>query len=499
MLGSPTTPKSKKGVRKRPVMMGTGDGSGLPLSSHGGGQYPHSRGAGGTYSPTSMLSSKARYKTPMERLQNTLRSLLVVSLPLSIFLLPFLLSSSSHKSSQDYPPVVVTLSTTPEKLPFLQPTLESILKQQSLPPTRMYLVVMDPAVMEQDMLKGSKEEYDEKFTTMGFPKESDLPGYLNELVDTTPLEVLQPKIGFGPLSDIVYALQYEARNNAGDDDDDTSTSASSLRQRQLLSRLIYLDDDTVFDDSEFLRQLMDASLEHPQSAVALAGAKLRDRFRQVKPAELNNDKVPNVVQHSWNTHGEQVMAVDIVQAMTGVCVPTALLNRTQILHDILPLLTRQEQDELSHFSSSYDIVVSAIMETLNITRLLVPATFQAPSDVLLIQNANYSANILSRSGKGQENDHPNAMEWMETLVFLQNRLGVWSERTFLDPAKLTATQKQAIECEAVHLSDCESDPDVCLPNAAECPEAQFILSELEKFDASDNEVKASGESDVGGG
>ncbi|KAL3920036.1 MAG: hypothetical protein SGILL_003461 [Bacillariaceae sp.] len=517
MITSPTAAqRSPKGVRKR-VMMGPG---GLPSTY---GHYPEtSLGLSSSGSPTStsfssismggIAARKSRHLTPLERIRNTLRSFLVILLPVCIFLLPFLLSSSSSNRDvdpHDYPPVIVTLSTTHVRLPFLQPTLDSIL-QQTLPPTRVYLVLLDETTQEEGLTKSGlwsqnginllEEQEDTAAATT-----TTLPQYLKDLLDATPpvLSVLQPKIGFGPLSKIVYALEHEAadRQNADADEERESSDLESPLSSQE-TRLVYMEDDVQYN-ANLLRQLVDASLDQPESAVALTGGKLRDRFRQVRYAASSTvdfDKAPNLVLHSWNTHGEEPMVVDIVQAMTGVCVPMALLNQTQVLHQILSLTEQQQrQDQWPDVSRTGDAVISGIIESQNITQLLVPAIVDDVENIMHIHFANYSTHVLPPSGTAQKNNgYDNPMEWMETVLFLQKRLGIWEDHSFLEVGKLTAKQKEAIACEALHETDCFSVPDACIPSATECPEAQSILSELEDTATRAGDAKQGGETDNGG-
>jgi hypothetical protein len=345
---------------------------------------------------------------------------------------------------------------------------------------------MDPAVQE-DVLRGSlgyQKEFDllEEYEKSEQSSRTLLPKYLQDLVNAAPLTVLQPRIVFGPMSKVVYALEHETVRQKAETESPDAASQLSIHVEP--SRLIYLDDD-VIHDTNLLRQLVDASLDHPQSAVALTGTVLRDRFRQVRYANAatTNDKIPNLVLHSWNTHGEESMVVDIVKATTGVCLPMTLLNHTHILHDILPQMKQQkpeqEIDKLPDNFETDDVILSAILETMNITRVLVPAVMKDAEDILHVRFTNFSTNELSEYGRDQKNEYSKAMEWMETLVFLQKKLGVWRQHIFLDPGKLTAKQKQAIACEALHETDCDSNPNACLPSSTECPDAQSILSELE--------------------
>jgi hypothetical protein len=400
-----------------------------------------------------------------------------MSFPLGIFLIPYYLSSQHNP--QDYPPIVVTLSTTLEHLPSLQPTLESILLGQSASPTRVYLVLMDPT--QEDMFRGKvgfQKEQDE-LETLG-ASSSSWPSYLQRLVDTTPLQVLHPKTGFGALSKIVYALQYEEQRET-----EKPASATESIFRDTTPRLIYLEDDVILNHNS-LQTLMDASIDHPQNAVAFAGGTLRSKFRQVRYAKPSKeyDKFPNVVLQSLDISKEPLV-VDIVQQMTGVCLPMTLLNSTNVLQLIQQTGQQQQQDDSWPNSIVSDVLISAVMESQNVTRLLIPSTTadgNVESYFSTIQFANYSTNPISLSGRGHKNSYDVSMEWIGTVSFLQSSWKIWQEYDFMDPKSITTKQKQAMVCEALHEPDCLSQANLCLASSSECANALSILKEMDRRD-----------------
>lgn len=175
--------KSPKRVRKR-VMVASGGGGLLTNYAVSPGLFPNPSG-----SPTggNLLlsgSSKTRQTGPFRRIRNMLRTLVVMSLPLGIFLIPYFLSSPHNP--QDYPPIVVTLSTTFERIPLLQPTLEAIVKTQSAPPTRVYLILKD--LVHEDVSRGNvgfqteQEELErlEAVSPLVSSTSSSWPAYLQE-------------------------------------------------------------------------------------------------------------------------------------------------------------------------------------------------------------------------------------------------------------------------------------------------------------------------------
>ncbi|KAG7366916.1 hypothetical protein IV203_029586 [Nitzschia inconspicua] len=468
---------NQKKVRKR-VMVAAG--SGLPTTAGAPGLIPYNPGSPSSANPMVAGSSKARHLSPLRRIRNTLRTVLVMSFPLGIFLIPYFLSSPHNP--HDYPPIVVTLSTTMERLPLLQPTLDSILKSQSAPPTRVYLILLDPAAhRKDDVMRGRQKEHDGLEKLEAVSVTSSWPAYLQVLVDTTPLRVLNPKIGYGPISKIVYALLQE---DIRKQDDVSTTTTANSPFRDTAPRLIYIDDDVV-PKHNFVQALMDASIDHPQSAVSFVGGNLRSQFRHVRYAKAEYDKYPNIVMRSLNGgKNRPPMVVDIVQGMTGVCLPITLLNVTEILQ-LLPSTSVDSWPDITTSATASDILLSAVLAAQNVTRQLVPSSVDDTEDVFFqtIPFTNYSSHPLSTSGKVNKNSYDVAMEWIEVASFFQNEWKIWQQYTFLDPKQLTVQQKRAVMCEGLHDPDCESQADECVASLSACPGALSILNELDHRDS----------------
>lgn len=425
-----------------------------------------------------------------------LRTLLVMSLPLGIFLIPFFMSSPHNP--KDYPPIVVTLSTTSERLPLLQPTLDAIVKLQSAPPTRVYLILKD--LVHEDVSRGNvgfQTEQDELerlevVSPLLSSSSSSWPAYLREMVELTPLQVLQPTQGYGPLTKLIYALQQE---ELGTPDEPSSTTDSPYLDT--IPRIIYMNDDVV-PDYKFIQNLMDASIDNPHAAVSFIGGRLRSFFRQVRYAKPGYDKHPNVMLRSLPSQSQPIV-VDIVQSMKGVCLPTTLLNSTDIASLFHLTLSSLQEDPWPDFATSADILMSAALAARNVTRMLVPVAADTVGDVFhSIAFTNYSTHLLSASGRNQKNSYDVAMEWMEAVTFLQTKWKVWRQYEFWDPKLLTAPQKQAIVCEALHEPDCDSLSDKCLVSSVDCKDYIPLLKDMDGRDDGrlNNDYEADPEEDV---
>ena len=371
----------------------------------------------------------------MRRLKMTLLPIFVGLMPVLIFFFPILSHNmkehniqnaySPFKKHDSYPRVVVSLSTIPERLPFIQPTLESLLLHQTLPADAVYLVLP-----EHKFFGTSK---DEKI-------EYTFPDFL-----TSPpkgLIVSHPKYDYGPISKILPILSIE---------EDPST------------RIIYVDDDVIYEP-KLLELLVKASLSSENQVIAMSGAKLRSNFRQIKHTQATKDKFPNLFFHmSAPSHPNQrPLQVDIVQGFAGVCITPFMISHSKV--QSLFQSTQQSSLPLGVMQSD-DFILSAVMEWANVTRVVIPGGSG---------RINISKNVSSISplSKGMHNHA------MEAAYYLQQRWNIWSHHTFLNPNVLSQEQREAIDCEASYEQDCISSPTMCRPNGQFCPKAEAVLKDL---------------------
>jgi hypothetical protein len=395
-----------------------------------------------------MDSKTAKAPTIAVRLRNFVLTILMMSFPLGIFLLPLWLRTRS------YPRIVVSLTTIPERLPHIRPTLESLLYDQTVAPTVVYLILP-----QQDYYGTSQTPKDFHF---GDP--SSWPDFLTHMLETTQLEILQPTSDYGPITKVLHALEKEKQWS--DEQEMIHQQPKSTVVSNENTRIIYLDDDVQYH-RKLIQLLVDASLEYEydgdaSAVVALSGGRLRNNFRQIKHSNRNYDKAPNLyMEVSWDLAAPQ--QVDIVQGFTGVCLHAK--DGWKWLPSIYSVLQDSEHDTgvPKAVLQSDDVLLSAIMEEYNETRWVVPGMAH-------IVKATNSSKVAPLSSKGM---HSNLIE---ATYYLQQQLGIWNNYELLDWSTLTLEQRHAIDCEAKHAQDCSTS--VCVPNPKHCPDAQAVLQDL---------------------
>lgn len=329
-------------------------------------------------------------------------------------MLPNILPQSS------YPRVVVSLTTIPERLPHIRPTLASLLLDQSLSPDVVYLVL-------------PRQDYYTKKTLYDAP----WPTFLTEFLETTKLEIIQPLYHYGPITKVLYTLEQEKERSN--------------------TRIIYLDDDVQYHP-DLVKVLVDGSLQHPNSVVALSGAKWRSNFRQIKHSHTKYNRFPNLFFHiSGDATYPGLLSVDLIQGFTGVCVQPTMIH-LPLVYQIL-----RDPDLPSAVIKADDLLLSAMMEVNNVTRWIVPG---GPGFIKILEISK----VKALSSAGMHRNH------IETAYYLQQRLNIWKNYDFLDFSKLTPEQLQALDCEASHAQDCDSN--VCWPSQKHCPEAKSLFHDL---------------------
>jgi hypothetical protein len=339
-----------------------------------------------------------------------------------------------------YPRVVISLTTIPERLPHLRPTLESLLYHQSYVADTVYLVL-------------PKQNYYSKQPLIYEP----WPDFLTHMLMTTNLEILQPPFDYGPATKVLFTLD-EEKPRLEDLEEQAEDKRTALKQNTPSTRIVYLDDD-VWYHHNLVRVLVDASLEADGDVVALSGAMLRNKFRQVKHSDLIYDKPPNLYMHisaEKARRPSEWQKVDLVQGFTAVCVPATM--DTRAIHDLLG-----DPAVPTSVVKSDDVVLSAAMELQNMTRWIVPGGVGSRVDFT-------NSSQIQPLSKGMHNN------LMESVFYLQQRWNVWQEYVFLDLKQLTQKQRDAIDCEASYKQDCLDH--VCWPSSTKCPEARAILEEL---------------------
>jgi hypothetical protein len=416
-------------------------------AADGGEDYPYSS-LGGGLRPSSLLvhmdaSKVAKAPTLAVRLRNFVLTILMMSFPIGIFLLPLWLRTRS------YPRIVVSLTTIPERLPHIRPTLESLLYDQTVTPTVVYLI------LPQQDYYGSQtpKHYDDPW-----------PDFLTHMVETTQLEILQPTSDYGPITKVLHALEKEKQWS---DEQEMRQQKSSVSQNSN-TRIVYLDDDVQYH-RQLIQLLVDASLEYEldgdaSAVVALSGGRLRNKFRQIKHSNRNYDKAPNLyMEVSWDNLAKP-QPVDIVQGFTGVCLHAQ--DGWNWLPSIYSVLLRNSDNNVvvpKAVLQSDDVLLSAVMERFNSTRWVVPGMAHRVQ-------VNTNSSQVAPLSKGM---HSNLIE---ATYYLQQQWGIWNNYELLDWSTLTPEQLEAIHCEAKHVQDCSTS--VCVPNPKHCPDAHAVLQDL---------------------
>lgn len=242
------------------------------------------------------------------------------------------------------------------------------------------------------------------------PVTYDIPDFLKPYQDKGMVTVLRPEYDYGPVGKMLYAL-----NEAPSKD----------------SRIIYIDDDVDYD-SNLVRNLVRKSIEYPNAAVAFSGCKLRSNFRQVSHWSRSGDRHPNLffpVSGTETFDGEA--KVDIVQGFTGVLIRPSFFDFDELLR-----LAVETATEGSTVWKSDDVILSAYMEHRNVTRMLVDGgTFPV---------LNKKAAVTNRLSEFMN------LHIVEAVYYLQQRLGIWRDYTFLNMDELSDEVIDLMKCEAVN-------------------------------------------------
>jgi len=297
--------------------------------------------------------------------------------------------------------IVVSLKTIPSRIRYIEPTLTSLLAQQTLPLDELYLVLPRTRWI---LRKGEKINY-------------ELPGFLQALTQTEPrLTILRPKYDYGPVDKILYALERESGPS---------------------THLIYLDDDVLYHP-DLVRLLVSKSREYPASVVALSGCTLRSNFRQIRHGlpRARYDVPPYLYYPLSATaslpHDE---TVDIVQGFAGVLVRPAFFD----LPAFVALVQNVTPDH--DIWKADDFIISAHLASRNITRRLVAGT--------AVTRIHWKAATVDNVSSTMHR------QVLQAAVALQRRLGIWSGHAFVDYLALDDYWKDLLDCEAGHALQCE--------------------------------------------
>ena len=377
-----------------------------------------------------------------QRIRNCVLIIVMLCFPFCIFMMNML----THRV--EFPPLVILLRTSEDRLSSLEP-LMSILVQQ-------------PKVATIFVAIAGEDEHESSDT-------ADLPAFLEDLISENEGQPTQspdlPHVRLlytntkaeQTLSFILtFILQAEQRSvNKGriadsvlDSTDHQETTIAGAED----TRILVINEESTWPT---ISSLVQGSLKEPDAVLSGVGATWRSNFRQVKVGVQSSssamDKFPNIVLHSTSVIAK---SEDVLDSSTGIIFREGLLipklpTLSQNLNDLLVDVSSWSLDAMLLESETEDIVWSALLATVNVTRRIVPM----------------GNNALNRAGNSTAHAYSSS-HWMAAAFQLQQRWNVWQQYTFLDWSSLTTDQKNDIECEG--LFDQECDAEICRPNPTHC-------------------------------
>lgn len=281
--------------------------------------------------------------------------------------------------------VVVALSSTPEHLPYMEPTLKSLIDDQKLPASMVHLILPEA----------------QTDSTLDY---RPLPEFINLYVKQGKLLVIQPERGYGPIDAVVYGIEMESYD----------------------TRVIFADDRLVYG-SKFVSGLFRKSYDHPDAVVAYSGAILRS-FRKIGNHRPETRAYPHLFfQTSGTKTFSRESKIDIVRKWAGVCVQRRFFDIPS-----LKQLVEGVPQQIHHDAS--DFILSAHLEKQGVDRVLVDKG-RMPS---LAHNVPENTTMFEIPLESA----------MEAAFFLQQNLSIWERTKFLNFQNLSMKEKEAIRCDA---------------------------------------------------
>lgn len=299
---------------------------------------------------------------------------------------------ASHQHYHHEGRLVVALSTIPSRIHLLQPTLESLMNKQTLPPDAVYLTLPRKKAHTHSLLNYT------------------LPHFIQTYQSTGRLTILSPEYDYGSIMKVLHVLETEKED----------------------TRIVYVDDDWTYDET-MLQVLYEKSLQYPNDALCLNGGMLRNYFRQIGHTNLQHNHYPYVFMETSGTPsllGGKDHAVDIAQGFCGVLVKPRYFD--------VPALWKllQQSNVPQGVIKSDDFILSAHLQYRNITRMLVssggrttPPTLTKASSIDKLSLHMYRHAITAAH-------------------YLQEYWNVWQNYKFYNPTILTNEEWNAIDCEA---------------------------------------------------
>lgn len=306
--------------------------------------------------------------------------------------------------------LVISLNTIPSRIERIRPTIDSLLNQTRRADEIFVCVAVSAA--------GS-----------GSSNSSNLPQFLREYRSRGLLKFFHPSVDRGPVDKLLHVLRHEA-SRVGDETNGSSNGDT---------KILYLDDDMIYP--RFLvESLSKASDRHPDSAVAFSGARLRDRFRQIRHTDARLDVHPNLYFYVGGLDAKSDMKVDIVQGFMGVVVRPRFFDVDELAN------FAADENLPSAVRKSDDWIISSYLESVGVDRELV-----VPHDELLDNTPVMNEAVSTVDALSSQGMHENAMF---TAAYVRDRLGIWRNRTFENVTAFDRYRMDLLYCEAAWRGRC---------------------------------------------
>lgn len=367
------------------------------------------------------------------RIRNCILIIIMLLFPLFIFV------SSMFNQRSDYPRVVVAVRTANNRLASLEPLITN-LRQEKL--AVLYLVMVGT--------DSESHEFPEFLKVLMDGLESTTKGPRLQILYSGTEE--ESTLSF--VAALVVQSEYEAVNvvevkeEGLDSSNERQATISDITTDE--TRVVIINDDP---STPTISSLIRESLKEPDAVLSVAGGSWRSNFRQVKAATQSSDidRFPNIVIHRSDANGRQE---DVLDSSEGIIFREALLEPLlpamgQKLSDLSVDVSSQIIDTVLMEPEAEDVVWSALLETFNVTRRIVPSGYDVRRNTNNITKRTYSSG-----------------HWMNAAFQLQRRWKVWQDYTFMDWLSFSPDQKNRIVCEGLHDQICNTE--ICRPNPVYC-------------------------------
>lgn len=308
--------------------------------------------------------------------------------------------------------LVISLKTIPSRIERIRPTIDSLLNQTRRADEIFVCVVASPKDSGSNGSNGSNA------TTTDV-----LPEFLREYRSRGLLKFFRPSVDRGAIDKLLHVLRHEASRIGNETDGGSSGD----------TKILYLDDDMIYPPF-LVESLSKAADRHPDSAVAFSGARLRDRFRQIRHTDPELDVHPNLYFYAGGLDAKSDKRVDIVQGFMGVVVRPRFFD----VDDFVNLAA--EENLPSAVRKSDDWIVSSYLESVGVDRMLVVPHDESLDNTPVMNEAASIVDALSSQGM-----HENAMF---TAAYFKARFGIWQNRTLENVTAFDRKMMDLLYCEA---------------------------------------------------